>query len=129
MNMTMQNLSLQTSSQNRANDFGRNQHALCHIQQELVPTLQHKVTAKSEVSLTHAQLREAAWLFKQYDLQKPGWLRTRFVVNQRRRKQLNEVLREAGLDSNWCGTRCDADNWSALLHSLWHSVNGRHICI
>ncbi len=127
--MTTQNLSLQTSCQNRANVFDGNEHALYSAQQELVPTLRCEVRAKSEVSLTRAQLNEATWLFKQYGLQKPGWLRTRFVVNQRRRKQLNEVLREAGLDSIWCGAHCDANDWSALLHRLWHTVNGRHKCV
>lgn len=127
--MIMENLPLQTTTQNNIKNLWGIEYTPGYVQQELAQTLQSKVVEKSEVILTHAQLYEVAWLFKQYDIQKPGWLRRHFVINQRRRKQLNDVLREAGLDGNWCGKRCDTNDWSGLLHSVWHLVNENQPCV
>lgn len=121
---------LQTSTQNYTNSLRRSKYTLEPVQQELVPTLQRKVSAKSEITLTRTQLREAVCLFRDYGMVKPGWLRTHIVINQRRRKTLNDVLVEAGLAANWCGNPyCVNDDWSGLLHKLWHAVNGRQLFV
>lgn len=92
-------------------------------------TLQRKVTTKTEICLEPRQLHETKWLFRQYELPKPGWLRQRFLLNQRRRKCLNDVLSEAQLDGSFCSDCHNLDDWSGLLHSLWHKVNQEKICI
>lgn len=94
---------------------------------EMDPTLQSKVSSRNEIVLTRKQLVEAKWLFKQCDIKKPTWLRRRTKLNQRRRKALNDVLREAGLDQTLCGTAATKD-WSGLLHTLWHQVNEVPLC-
>lgn len=87
-------------------------------------TLYRKDSSKTQMNITRTQLHEASWLFTQYGLAKPGWLRRQFISNQRRRKLLNQVLWEAGLDRYWCGLQCHSGDWSGELHKLWHQLNG-----
>lgn len=123
MEMQMENSYLESSPQNLSFGAKWAMPALKPRTQELAPTLQRTVVAKNEIVLSQDQLREATWLFKQYGMQKPGWLRKRFYINQHRRKQLNHVLREAGLDRAWCQQLCCNDNeWSGQLHRLWHTI-------
>jgi hypothetical protein len=70
----------------------------------------------------------ARWLFEQYSKQKPGWLRQKFYINQRRRKCLNMELLEARLDGAYCGQCQSLETWDGLLHMLWHDVNGVTPC-
>ena len=55
-------------------------------------TLQIKVTPKTEVLITRRQLIWVTYLFKQYGITKPHWLRRKFLINQRRRKLLNDSV-------------------------------------
>jgi hypothetical protein len=91
-------------------------------------TLQRTVSAKVEVTITKQQLDAAKWLFKQSGTQKPGWLRQRFYINQRRRKCLNTELLEAQLDGAYCGHCRNPETWDGLLHTLWHGINGASPC-
>lgn len=95
----------------------------------LVPTLQREVKTKNETKITRQTLYELARLYKDAYTEKPGWLRCYFTVDQRRRKKLNCMLRESGLDGNWCGHSCDTSEWSGLLHVFWHDLNGRPKCL
>jgi hypothetical protein len=128
METIMETPYLQTSTQNYTKSSKRTNYPLIAVKQELPSTLYRKVAPKNEIILSRTQLREATWLFTQYDMPKPGWLRTRFVINQRRRKLLNEVLWEASLDNCWCGPHCANNDWSGQLHKLWHLVNSRPLC-
>jgi hypothetical protein len=119
---------LKTNTQNNVKGTKRTNYAPDTVRQELTPTLYRKAASKNEVILSHTQLREASWLFNQYDIPKPGWLRTRFVINQHRRKLLNEVLWEASLDGCWCGPQRVNNDWSGQLHKLWHAINGVSLC-
>lgn len=92
------------------------------------PTLQRKVSSKIEVTITHDQLIAIKWLFKQYELKAPGWLRQKFYINQRRKKCLNVELIDAQLDKAYCGHGHDLEVWDGLLHLLWHQINGVPLC-
>lgn len=93
------------------------------------PTLQVKVTSKTEIIITRNQLTEAKWLFNQSGKQKPGWLRQKFYINQRRRKCLNNELMEAQLDCVFCDRYQNSNEWYDLLHQLWHDINGGSSCV
>jgi hypothetical protein len=92
------------------------------------PTSQGKASGKIEITITRKQLLAATWLFKQADKQKPGWLRQKFYINQRRRKYLNYELWEAQLDKEYCGHGQDNDGFFSPLHELWHQINGVPSC-
>lgn len=127
MEIAMKNLHLKSSQQNHPQSSDPTHYQDGTQRPKAGPTLQSKAVSKNEIIITRSQFREAAWLFKQYGLQKPGWLRTRFMNNQRRRKALNEVLREASLDQALCGSAAKKD-WSGLLHELWHQINEVPLC-
>lgn len=118
----MENSHLKSSQQNQSQTSKPTHYRDSEIGTKHQLTSQRKVVSKNKIIITHAQLREATWLFKQYNLKKPGWLRRRFVVNQRRRKLLNDVLSEASLDQSLCKVSI-AKDWSGLLHALWHQIN------
>lgn len=90
--------------------------------------LQVKVRKKNEIKLSCYQLDELARLFKDYGIKKPGWLRQKFLIDQRRRKRLNCVLFEAGCDASACDTFIPGDDWSSALHVAWHLINEKPIC-
>ncbi len=92
-------------------------------------TSQRKVSPKIEITLGRQQFKETRWLFNQYGLKTPSWLRGKFLLNQYRRKCLNDNLREAQLDKVFCGHCHDKNDWSGMLHSLWHDINGGSSCI
>lgn len=91
-------------------------------------TLQRKAKSKIEITITQKQLLAATWLFKQANKKKPGWLRQKFHINQRRRKHLNYELWEAQLDKEYCGHGQDNDGFFSPLHELWHQINGVPPC-
>ncbi len=95
----------------------------------LNPASQREVSPKIEIKLGRKQLNETQWLFTQYGLKKPTWLRGKFLLNQYRRKCLNDNLREAQLDKAYCFKCTCADDWSSLLHSLWHEINKVDKCL
>jgi hypothetical protein len=124
MNSYQQNSTKNTASYVVCDDDAQN-----IVAQESGTTLLIKVSSKNEIIISADQLREATWLFRQYGLVKPGWLRKQFLINQRRRKLLNDTFREAGMDGLWCGKLSKTDDWVSLLHGVWHEVNGRPPCI
>jgi len=95
---------------------------------KLGQTLQIEVHTKNEIIITAQQLLELTRLFKDGNEQKPGWLRRRFLLNQRRRKLLNHLLFEAGCDATVCGTLSANDDWFYALHTVWHLINERPLC-
>jgi len=97
-------------------------------ERKLGSTLQRKVSSKNEIILTKEERKEAAWIFRQYDLPIPGWLRQRFLVNRKRRKIIKEVWSKAGLDGDFCWMLCSADDWSGAAHRVWHKANGGSLC-
>ena len=92
------------------------------------PTLQRKVSSKIEIFISREQLMAATWLFNQADKKKPGWLRQKFYINQRRRKTLNVELADAQLNKVYCGHPQNDLDWDGLLHELWHQINGVPSC-
>lgn len=124
----MKNLYLATKPQKRIHHAKQVLQPSDGVERKFVLTSQGKASPRTEIKLTGYQLRELAWLFAQYGQKKPGWLRRRYVTNQRRTKQLNQVLREAGLDGCWCATLSNNDDWDGTLHRLWHQVNGGTLC-
>jgi hypothetical protein len=91
-------------------------------------TLQRKVYAKREVLLDREEFKVLAMVFDDYGIKKPGWLRQQFFVNQRRRKQLSDILADVGCDGYACNTRGVSDGWARSLHVVWHSINERLLC-
>lgn len=91
-------------------------------------TSQRKVESRIEIKMSRKQLQETKWLFTQYDQNKPTWLRGKFLLNQYRRKSLNDTLREAQLDKAYCDKCRDYEDWAGLLHTLWHDINEEPLC-
>lgn len=89
---------------------------------------QRKVSSKIETTITRQQLMAAKWLFDQYGIKPPTWLRQKFNINQRRRKTLNVQLLDAQLDRAYCGHNQNDLGWDGLLHQLWHQINGVPTC-
>ncbi|MFZ2545063.1 MAG: hypothetical protein WAW80_03745 [Candidatus Saccharimonadales bacterium] len=113
------------------NERGRSRHII-YPQEPLLsipePTLPGRLSAKIEIIITHQQLQLATRLFLEAGKRKPGWLRQRFYINQRRRKLLNSELLEAGLDGDYCGSSQRSFEWDWQLHTLWHAINGTSPC-
>lgn len=91
----------------------------------LAATFQRKVSSKNEIVIGNKCRQWAAYLFRQYDKPVPGWLRVRLIINQRRRKQLNDLLWEANVGKAYCGQCLKSDEWDYHLHCLWHLINGK----
>lgn len=91
-------------------------------------TSQMKVSSKIEISITRQQLNKAKWLFEQAGKRKPDWLRQKFLIDQYRRKCLNNELAEAQLNEVYCGQAQNNEDWDGLLHKLWHQINGVSSC-
>lgn len=119
----MEKTNLGTSQQYLTFDSGSTNTPPLALEPRIEPTLQRKVKPKSEIIITRVQLFWVTYLFKQYGLAKPHWLRRHFIINQRRRKLLNDVLYEANVGSDFCGQCTTTDDWSYHLHSLWHKCN------
>ncbi len=127
MELSVEKLHLGSDASNRVKPANPTHYQHSGQSPKPPPTLHHKVARKNEIIITSQQLRETKWLFRQYGLQKPGWVRTRFINNQRRRKALNDILVEAGLDYRCCGPPVGSD-WAGQLHTLWHQINGGQSC-
>lgn len=93
-----------------------------------VPTSQSKVKTKIVIKLC-SRFESTRWLYKQYGLKSPSWLRRTFILNQFRRKSINDNLLEAQLDNAFCGKYAATDEWYDQLHSVWHDINMRSSCI
>jgi len=92
-----------------------------------VSTSQRKVKPKIVIRLCE-RFEITRWLYKQYGLKVPTWLRRTFVLNQYRRKSLNDNLLEAQLDRAFCGKYTATNEWYDQLHSVWHDINRRPSC-
>jgi hypothetical protein len=123
------NTTVESPTQKIKKPAGRINYALSTQTRILSTTSQRKVSPKIEIKLGRKQFYETRWLFNQYGLKTPSWLRGKFLLNQYRRKCLNDNLREAQLDKAFCGHCQDKNDWSGLLHSLWHDINGGSSCI
>lgn len=123
------NMTVESPTQNIQKQLKHMNDAHSTQSQVLGPTSQRKVSSKIEITLGHQQFKETRWLFNQYGQKTPSWLRGKFLLNQSRRKCLNDNLREAQLDKVFCGHCHDKDDWSGLLHSLWHDINGGSSCV
>lgn len=123
------NTTVESPTQNIQKQAGRMNYAPSTQKQILDTTSLRKVSSKKEIKLGRKQFTETRWLFNQYGLKTPSWLRGKFLLNQSRRKSLNDNLREAQLDKAFCGHCYDKNDWSGLLHSLWHDINGGSSCI
>lgn|GEM_PF-1134698 len=125
----MQNSTVESPTKKRQKSGRRINYPLCTQTPILDGTPQRKVASRIEIKLSRTQLREMQWLFTQYGLDKPTWLRGKFLLNQFRRKCLNDNLREAQLDQTYCGKCTEMEDWSHLLHALWHQINGVVPCV
>lgn len=124
----MKDFKKESYNQNKQNGSEYINSAPSHLTTIPEPTLPRKVSSKVEVTITIEQLIAATWLFKQADKKKPGWLRQKFYINQRRRKTLNVELVDAQLDRTYCGKPQNDLDWDGLLHQLWHQINGVQSC-
>lgn len=124
----MKDFKEESRQQNKQNGSGHINSAPNHQTPISNPTSQRKASGKIEITITQKQLLAATWLFKQAGKQKPGWLRQKFHINQRRRKHLNYELWEAQLDKGYCGHVQDHDGFFSPLHELWHQINGVPSC-
>ncbi len=123
------NTTVESSTQKVQKQTGRTNYAPSTQTQVLSTTSQRNVSPKIEITLGRKQFNETRWLFNQYGQKTPSWLRCKFLLNQYRRKCLNDNLREAQLDKAFCGHCHDKSDWSGLLHTLWHDINGGSSCI
>lgn len=123
------NTAVESPTKNLQKQAGRINYATRTQTQISDMTSQRKVSSKKEITLGRKQFNETRWLFNQYGLKTPSWLRGKFLLNQSRRKSLNDNLREAQLDKVFCGHCQDENDWATLLHLLWHNINGGSSCI
>ena len=126
---TAANYHLESNGKNRSEVDECNNGTETLLKPKSAPTSQIKVKSKRQIIITKQQRYWAANLFKQYGLPIPGWLRTTFIINQRRRKLLNDILWEANLGSDFCGHCQSSDDFSYHLHCLYHCVNGGLPCL
>jgi hypothetical protein len=124
----MENIKVESSTKNTRKSATHINYAVGTQTPVSGSTLQVKASSKVEINITRQQLSEAKWLFNQFCKSKPGWLRQKFYINQRRRKCLNSELTEAQLDRVFCTSYQNTDEWYDLLHLLWHEINGELLC-
>lgn len=125
----MKNLEEESRTQNMQDGSGRINYAPDTQAQVSSPTSQSKVKTKTQITLGSEQFNYTRWLYKQYGYKTPSWLRKSFVINQYRRKSLNDILHEAQLDSVFCGKSTGSSEWHDQLHLVWHDINGGSSCI
>lgn len=118
----------ESRSLNKHHESERTNSASDHQKAISSTTLQRKVSSKIEITITPQQLGAISWLFFQAGEKKPGWLRQKFQLDQRRRKTLNVELIDAQLDKVYCGHPQNDLDWDGLLHQLWHQINGVPLC-
>jgi len=124
----MKDFKKESRTENTQNGTGHINSASNHQTPILSTSSKMKVSSKIEITITPKQLTAATWLFRQYDLKTPSWLRQKFHINQRRRKTLNVELIDAQLDRAYCGQTQNDLDWDGLLHQLWHQINGVPSC-
>jgi hypothetical protein len=124
----MNDFKKESPTQNKQNSSEHINSAFGHQTTIKDTTSQMKVSSKIEITISPMQLAAAKWLFHQYDLKPPTWLRQKFLIDQRRRKTLNVELVDAQLDRVYCGKPQNDLDWDGLLHELWHQINGVPSC-
>lgn len=124
----MKNYKEESSTQNKQNGSEHTNSALKPQATISNTTSQMKASSKIEITISPMQLAATKWLFHQYDLKPPTWLRKKFLIDQRRRKTLNVELVDAQLDRVYCGKPQNDLDWDGLLHELWHQINGVSPC-
>ena len=122
------NIKVESHSQNNNNPAEYTDYADGSKKTALGTTSQRKVPPKNEISITCTQRKWVAYLYEQYGLKTPGWLRQKLRLNQRRVKNLNDVFWEATVDGDYCGRCNDTDDWSYHMHHVWHLANGVELC-
>jgi len=120
---------LESSGSNRSEVDSHNNTADNGLKAKSAQTSQGKVKVKNEITIGKKCQHWGAYLFKQYDEKVPGWFRTRFKINQRRRKIINKWLWEANVVEEYCAYVQKSDDWDYYLHRLYHLVNGGKPCI
>jgi hypothetical protein len=124
----MQNLKEKSLGQNPPKNAEHTKYALDTQTPIPASTSHRQVKTKIEIKLCE-RFKETRWLYNQYGLKAPTWLRRAFVLNQYRRKSLNDNLLEAQLDKAFCGRYTATDEWYDQLHSVWHDINRRPSCV
>lgn len=74
----MKDFKKESHDQNKQNDAERTKSAPAHQTPIDGPTSQMKVSSKIEITISPMQLAAAKWLFHQYELKPPTWLRQKF---------------------------------------------------
>jgi hypothetical protein len=124
----MENYKEESTDQNPHEDTGHTNYAPNSPAPISDSTSQRKVKTKIEIKLGYERFNTTRWLYNQYGLKTPTWLRRTFILNQFRRKSLNDNLLEAQLDNAFCGSYTATDEWYDQLHSVWHDINRRPLC-
>jgi hypothetical protein len=126
---TSTNSHLESNGENRSESKERNNTADNGLKAKSALTSHREVQPKKQIIITKKQRYCAADLFRQYGKPVPGWLRTSFRINQRRRKLLNYWLWEANVGKEYCGQCQSSDDLFCHLHCFWHCINGVPPCL
>ena len=124
----MKNYHLTAYSQNSDHGSKRPEVHVGHEKPKTVPGQQRRVSSKNQIKLSTQQHNELTELLKGYSIQRPAWLYRRFAIKQRRRKLLNDVLREAGCGLDACNSFAPSDDWAYALHVVSHLINNEPLC-
>ena len=89
----------------------------CFFIQEKQPNTSNKVVSFSKLELL--ELRE---VFKNSMTPIPRWLMPTTKITRPRRKQLMDLLEEAGCGESWCSYAIDPEHWSTHLHVAFHKL-------
>ncbi|HKR82243.1 MAG TPA: hypothetical protein VJR27_04580 [Candidatus Saccharimonadales bacterium] len=124
----MNDFKKESRNQNKQNGSEHINSAPDHQTPILASTSQREVKTKTQIKLSSEGFKHTRWLYKQYGRKTPSWLRKTFVLNQYRRKSLNDMLHEAQLDDAFCGKYAGTNEWHDQLHLVWHAINRRPSC-
>lgn len=118
----------ESSTGNRGLSGERINSRVASPERKIGATSQRQVKSKNEIIIGSKCRYWAAYLLRQYEQPVPGWLRISFKINQRRRKLLNDWLKEANVGKAYCDQCQKSDDCFYYLHCLWHIVNGGSPC-
>jgi hypothetical protein len=125
---TVRKIHQESNTRNRALGDGCINGRTGQPERKIGATSQRKVTSKNEIIIGNKCRYWAAYLFRQYGKPVPGWLRASFKINQRRRKLLNDLLKDANVGKTYCGKCQQSDDWDYHLHCLYHILNRGEQC-
>lgn len=128
MEKAMNSTHLETPTQNKQSKLNHTNTQLLSSKEDLVRTLLLSSKDRTQINLSRQQLDSFIWLYRQYDIKKPGWLRCKFRINRLRKSELNRVLVEAGVDNRYCSNDSFSFDRFDYLHLAWHQINGRSLC-